>query len=133
MKKKEKEKLVVSIGVIKKDGKIFIQKRNTKGLMAGLWEFPGGKSEKNEKPDQTLHREIEEEIGIRIKNIRPLRVIHHAYTRYKVELHCFSADYDSGEINLQAATDFKWVSQKELPMFPFPAANVQLISDLLKN
>jgi A/G-specific adenine glycosylase len=122
----------VAIAVIRKDGKIFIQKRSSKGLMAGLWEFPGGKVGKGESVISALHRELEEECGIKVKNLKKIREIKHAYTSYKVDLHCFEADYEAGRLKLKAAVDGKWVRPSELLKYPFPAANVQLITDLLK-
>ena len=128
--KKELKNIKIAIAVIKKDGKVFIQKRPPTGLMAGLWEFPGGKAEKGESALKALHREIAEELGISISNVRRIKKIRHAYTSYKVDLHCFEADYESGEIELKAATDCKWVSVSELRDYPFPAANVELIAGL---
>jgi len=120
----------VAIAVIKKDGKIFIQKRPKKGLMAGLWEFPGGKVEK-ETPKKALEREINEELGIKIKNIKKIRRIKHGYTRFSVDLHCYSADFNKGKIKLKIATDGRWVKPGQLKKYPFPAANVKLIEDLI--
>lgn len=128
--KKQLKNIKVAIAVIKKDGKIFIQKRPAKGLMAGLWEFPGGKVEKGETLKLALHRELQEECGLKVKNVKKIKQIKHAYTSFKVDLHCFEADYDSGEINLKAAADAKWVEVSELKKYPFPAANVELIAGL---
>ena len=128
--KKEFKNIKVAVAVIKKDGKVFIQKRPETGLMAGLWEFPGGKAEKGESALKALHREISEELGISIKNVRRIKKIKHAYTSYKVDLYCFEADYDSGKVDLKAATDSKWVKLSELKNSPFPAANIELITNL---
>ncbi len=131
--KKEHVKLDIALGIIKKSNKIFIQKRPSTGLMGGLWEFPGGKIEAKEKPEEALKREIKEEVGIEIKNIKKLKIINHAYTKFKVKLHCYEADFENGEVELKAATDGKWVELNDLNEYPFPAANVQLIADLIKN
>jgi len=125
--KKELKRMKVAVGVIKKAGKVFIQKRPAKGLMAGLWEFPGGKVEKGETNQQALKREVAEEVGIQIKNIKLLKNIKHAYTSFKIDLHCYTADYASGKVVLGTADEGKWVSVEALSDYPFPAANVQLI------
>jgi A/G-specific adenine glycosylase len=133
--KQEKVPIKVAIVVISAPNlanKIFIQKRQHGGLMGGLWEFPGGKCEANETPKKALNREIKEELGITLKNIKPLKRIKHAYTKYSVDLHCFKADHDQGELSLNSATDHRWVDVTELEQFPFPAANVRLIKELLK-
>lgn len=127
---RSKVEVKVVVAIIHRGGTIFIQKRQAKGLMAGLWEFPGGKVEKNEEMEAALHREIQEELAISIKNIRPFMNFKHAYTKYLVDLHCYLADFDQGEIELKAASDGKWVSLKELDQFTFPAANVKLIEAL---
>lgn len=129
---KSKVPIQVSIAIIQKNGKIFIQKRKDTGLMAGLWEFPGGQVEKGESPQQALHREIDEELGIQIKNLRPFMQFRHSYTKYLVHLHCFLAEYDQGRIQLQAASRSKWVKPRNLSNFAFPAANVKLIDRLLQ-
>ncbi len=129
---KAKVPIQVAIVVIRKAGKIFIQKRPEKGLMAGLWEFPGGKVEEGETPEETLVRETMEETGLTLKNIVPFMQIQHAYTKYLVNLHCFTADFAKGTVKLGAATEFKWVTPNKLPDFAFPAANVRIIEALLK-
>jgi A/G-specific adenine glycosylase len=129
---KSKVPIQVAIAIIRKGGKIFIQKRQDTGLMAGLWEFPGGRVEAGETPEQALHREILEELGITVKNLEKFMNIQHTYTKFLVDLHCYLADFDQGSIKLQAASDSKWVAAVKLSDFPFPAANVRLIEALLK-
>lgn len=125
------ESIQVALAVIRRGKKVFIQKRPSFGLMPGLWEFPGGKINAHEKPERAVVREIQEELGIRLKNIRPLTTIDHGYTRFKVRLYCFAADYDEGKLKLHSAIRGKWISAKTLSHYPFPAANKKLIRDFL--
>ncbi len=129
--KKKLKNLTVVVAVIRKNGKIFIQKRPPKGLMAGLWEFPGGKVEKGEKKEAALIRELKEEMGVQVKNIKFLKKLKHAYTSFKIDLHCYEVDYESGKVELKAATEFKWINPSELKDHAFPAANVTLIDQIL--
>lgn len=129
---KAKVPIQVAIAVIRKGGKVFIQKRAAGGLMAGLWEFPGGKVEADESLEAALKREVLEETGLKMKNIKPFLNIHHTYTKYLVDLHCYTADFGSGTVILGAASEFKWVSPAQLKDFAFPAANVRLVEALLK-
>jgi A/G-specific adenine glycosylase len=122
----------VAIAVIRKGDKVFIQKRPEKGLMGGLWEFPGGKVEKGERPEVAVLREVSEEVGVKLRELTKLREIKHAYTSFKVDLHCFEANYASGRVRLKSATEGKWVEISDLKKYPFPAANVSLISQLLQ-
>lgn len=127
-----KVNLQVSVALIQRSNKIFIQRRQHGGLMGGLWEFPGGKIEAGESPEGALHREIKEELGITLTNVQPFLKIKHAYTKYLVDLHCFTADHEGGEIVLTAAQESQWVPLEELEKFPFPAANVKIIQRLKK-
>lgn len=122
----------VSVAVIRKKDKIFIQKRLNSGLMAGLWEFPGGRLEKKESPEAALHRELQEELNIQVQNLRPFMRLRHRYTKFRVDLHCFLADYHKGQIELKAASESRWVSPQELDRFPFPAANRRIVTALQK-
>jgi A/G-specific adenine glycosylase len=119
----------VALGVLMDDGRVLIQKRPGEGLMAGLWEFPGGKLERGETPVQALKREFKEELGIMAVPIRKLTVIKHQYTSFRVTLYCFLC-------RLQGETQFnpkntvsgpRWVTVAELDQYPFPAANRRLI------
>lgn len=125
--KKQLKSIEVAVAVIWKKGKIFIQKRPSKGLMGGLWEFPGGKIERGETSSSALEREVKEETGLTLKNIRLLKTVKHAYTSFKVRLHCFQADFQEGRVKRSFATQHKWVKPEELNDYPFPAANVRLI------
>ena len=130
---KKLQNIKVAIAVIRKNGKVFIQKRPEKGLMAGLWEFPGGKVEKGESSLKALCRELKEETGLTVRNVKKIKTIRHAYTSFKVNLDCFEADYDAGRVSLKAASEGRWVEIADLKKYPFPAANVLLVSDLSRN
>jgi len=129
--KKELKSIKVALAVIRKGDRVFIQKRPNTGLMAGLWEFPGGKIEKGESSVDAIHREISEEVGITMKNVKIIKRIKHAYTSFKVDLHCFEAEHADGTVDLKFASEGKWVKLTELKKYPFPAADVQLIADLM--
>jgi A/G-specific adenine glycosylase len=132
----ESQKLIsirVTCAVIRHKGKIFIQKRPSRGLMGGLWEFPGGKAEKGETELQAIRREIGEELGVTLKGVKKIDRIRHGYTKFDVDLHCFSAELGSGTLKLTAATEGKWVSPKSLGKFAFPAADRKLIEKLETN
>jgi A/G-specific adenine glycosylase len=125
----------VSIGVIVRDGRIFIQKRPGSGLMPYLWEFPGGKINEGENPRKALVREIEEELGISVRPLEKLALIRHSYTRFRVALHayrCEVSDLSPQEEPVpRAAVECRWVLPAELALYPFPAANRRLIGILL--
>ena len=124
-------KINVSAAVILRRKKIYIQKRKIGGLLGGLWEFPGGKFKPRETPEQCLHREINEELGVTLKIDEKLMVIKHSYTRFRVTLHVFLCRIRSGQISPSQCDDWSWVKAEELYTYPFPAANVKIIKNLL--
>ncbi|MGK0178963.1 MAG: A/G-specific adenine glycosylase [Nitrospinales bacterium] len=126
-------KLQVSAAVILKKGCVYIQKRRAKGLMGGLWEFPGGKRESGETETECLRREIKEELGVNIRIGEKLMTHRHSYTRFRVTLHVFQCQIYSGTLSPTACDDWKWVKPNELEQYPFPAANVKIIKLLNKN
>jgi A/G-specific adenine glycosylase len=116
------------IGIIEKNGKFLIRKRPDSGLLGGLWEFPGGKREPGETLDETLRREIREELGVGIANIRPLTTVKHAYTRFQVTLHA-----RTGEITEPPKTNpgrVRWVSLAGMKRYPFPSGSLKIIDFL---
>ena len=126
-------KIQVSTAVIFKKGYVYIQKRKENGLMAGLWEFPGGKREFGETEEDCLRREIKEELGINIRIGNKIGTHRHSYTRFRVTLHVFQCQIHSGKLFPTECEEWKWVKPEKLDQFPFPAANVKIIKLLNKN
>jgi A/G-specific adenine glycosylase len=102
-KKAPSSKVLAVTGVLMHRGRIFIQKRLDAGVWAGFWEFPGGRIETGESPEQAVIREYAEETEWRVRIREPLGVVHHAYTRYRISLHCFLCELEGGQ-ELSAAT-----------------------------
>ena len=119
----------VTAGVIYgSDGRFLITLRPSKGLLGGLWEFPGGKQEEGEGLEACLRREIREELEIDIEVGQRWLAIDHAYTHFRITLHVFEARYVGGKIVCHAADDFRWVTADELDAYAFPAADRQIIT-----
>ncbi len=110
--------LQVTAAILKKDGKFLLAKRPEKGLLGGMWEFPGGKQEKNETLPETLKREINEELGAKIQVGDQFGTYHHAYTHYKVTLHAFECHLDSENLHLNYHTELAWVPLDSLGSYP---------------
>lgn len=128
---KKKIPIQVAIGILIREGKVYVQKRPSKGLMSGLWEFPGGKIEKGESPEAALRREVQEETGLCLTKVRPFQRLQHSYTSYKVDLHCFIATAEEGPVQLESSTEYRWISPEELTTLAFPAANKKIIEKFL--
>lgn len=110
----------VAVAVIERGGKVLIAKRPNSGLLAGLWEFPGGKQEKGETIARACEREIQEEMGMRISVGKNIARIKHEYTHFKVTLHVFRCTTKGAPKTKQA---WKWVTRKQLKRFPMPGSN----------
>jgi len=120
----------VVVGVIRKQGRILIDKRKPEGLLGGLWEFPGGKQERGETLEAALLREIREELGIQIQIEHRLATVDHAYSHFRIRLHAFECTYVSGTPRCGSCTALKWVRPAELDRYAFPAANTKIIQVL---
>jgi A/G-specific adenine glycosylase len=121
----------VTAAVIKKGGKVLIAKRPPGGLLAGLWEFPGGKQEKSETLEECVIREIKEELSASIKVDRQLGIFKHAYTHFRVTLYAYRCSLVSGN-KLGKNTDavIAWVRPAELGSYPMGKID-RLISNML--
>ena len=99
--------------------RFLLTKRPAKGLLGGLWEFPGGKQEAGESLEDCIRREIREELDIAINVGEPFGVYKHAYTHFKVTLHAFLCRMTEGEPKPLAADELGWFTRealKDLPM-----------------
>jgi A/G-specific adenine glycosylase len=113
----------VALGVVEKRGQVLITRRAPRGLLGGLWEFPGGTIGEGESAAAACVREIQEETGLSVAHARHLTTVKHAYTHFKVVIDVFECEYASGRVRLRGPVDSRWVSIAELESFPFPQAN----------
>lgn len=122
----------VAAGVLVHEGRILIQKRPPNGLMANLWEFPGGKLHSRETPEQALRREFLEELELSVEVGRQIMIIRHSYTRFRVTLfvHWCRLLTRPDRLRLRAASDYRWVLPGELDGFAFPSADRKLLTVL---
>ena len=117
----------IALGIVRKNGRLLITRRQLDGLLGGLWEFPGGKLETDEDSRAACVREIREETGLEVKIDSFLVRIKHAYTHFKIEMDVFYCHYVSGEIDLNGPIDYRWIRISEINGFPFPKANLKFI------
>jgi A/G-specific adenine glycosylase len=128
-KRKSLQAIEVALGLLLRQGKVFIQKRPPGGLMPHLWEFPGGKVEEGETPEAALIREFREELNLDICGLDKIARLRHNYTSFKVTLHayfCTLKDSTQQPV-IRTAVDARWVTPEALQDFAFPAANRKLI------
>jgi len=123
----------IAAGVVWKRGRVLIDRRRPDRMLGGLWEFPGGKREPGEPLEQTVVREVREEVGIDVQPIRLLVSVRHAYTHFRITLHAFECRYLSGRCRAIGCDDFKWVRPPDLDRYAFPKANRRIIDALRAN
>lgn len=107
---------------------ILIAKRPEHLHQGGLWEFPGGKIEPNEKVQAALVRELDEELAIHATHMRPMIRVAHDYGDKQVLLDVWLVDGFSGTAHGQEGQEVRWVEKNELSRYTFPAANTPIIT-----
>jgi A/G-specific adenine glycosylase len=123
---------VVTAAVIIRGEQVLITQRPAKGLLGGLWEFPGGKQQPGEDLVACLQREINEELGVKIEVGSQLGVYRHAYTHFRVTLHAFCCALSNGDLPQSIQVDdLRWVSPDDLPDYPMGKIDRQISRDLL--
>jgi A/G-specific adenine glycosylase len=129
-KKSAVKKIEAVVAVIRDGKRVLIQKRPEKGLLAGLWEFPGGKVEPGESLRAALKRELREELGLETEAARPLLTVKHAYTQFQVTLHAFDVTLSGGPNASSKNRSARWVPLKGLDKYPFPSGSLKIIRAL---
>ena len=124
--------LVSAVALVDKDGRILIAKRPSGKSMAGLWEFPGGKVEFGETPEQALVRELSEELDIKTWNscLAPLTFASHSYEEFHLLMPLFICRKWEGIVKPKVKQELKLVYSEELKNYPMPPADIPLIAIL---
>lgn len=113
----------VVAGIIYKDNKFLIAQRNLKKAQGGLWEFPGGKVEKEETYEEALIREIKEEFNADIQIEKYIGENVHRYPEKDIKLIFYKAKLLSNDIELLEHEDYKWITKQDKNKFKFAGAD----------
>lgn len=128
----EKPHHQIGVGIIKNDrDEVLIALRPDDVMLGGLWEFPGGKQKENETIEETVVRELREELGVELEIHRPLMKLDHAYSHFKITLHAYMCELRAGEPKAKSSRKIRWVPIDSLEEFPFPKANRKLTEKLM--
>lgn len=122
----------VTAAILVKDNKIIIAKRGPDDRLAHKWEFPGGKVEIHETPEQCLKREMKEEFDIDVSVGEYLGSSIYHYDHISIELLAYRTYWENGEIDLKDHDDFKWISLEKLAEFDFAPADLFFVEKLQK-
>ena len=125
--------LVAAAALIDPDGRVLVSQRPPGKALAGLWEFPGGKIEAGERPEETLIRELAEEIGIVVEEpcLAPLTFASHAYESFHLLMPLYVCRRWSGVARPLEGQALRWVRPRELRAYPMPPADAPLIPPLV--
>lgn len=120
---------VVACALVDADDRVLLAQRPPGKSMAGLWEFPGGKLEEDETPEEALIRELAEELGIETKVacLAPLTFASHAYDDFHLIMPLFVCRRWWGIVQPQEGQVLKWVRSEKLRDYPMPEADIPLI------
>lgn len=126
--------LVAAVALVDADGRVLLAQRPPGKSMAGLWEFPGGKIQEGETPEFALVREIEEELGIEVREccFTPIAFASHSYDTFHLLMPLYVCRMWKGIITPREGQQIKWMKVNELYNLPMPDADVPLISQLLE-
>ena len=121
---------VVVVAAVIEDSGRFLVTRRPKGVhLEGIWEFPGGKCDRNEALKDCLTRELREELAVSSKAGEEIFSTTHAYPDRTIELHFFRCEL-LGEPRTQLGQEMRWVTREELTQLEFPPADAELIQTL---
>ncbi|MBB4195797.1 8-oxo-dGTP diphosphatase [Rhizobium aethiopicum] len=128
--------LVAACALIDADGRILLAQRPEGKSLAGLWEFPGGKVEPGETPEETLVRELEEELGVKTKIacLAPLTFASHSYETFHLLMPLYICRRYEGIAQGLEGQALKWVRAQALRDYPMPPADeplIPMLQDLL--
>lgn len=125
--------LVAACALIDADGRVLLAERPAGKPMAGLWEFPGGKVDGSERPEETLIRELKEELGIDVKEacLAPLTFASHSYEDFHLLMPLYVCRRWEGSVTPLEGQRLAWVRPSRLRDYPMPPADEPLIPHLM--
>ena len=124
--------LVVACALVDEDNRVLIAKRPGDKHMGGLWEFPGGKVEENETPEEAIIRELAEELGIDVTQscLAPLTFASHDYDKFHLLMPLYICRQWNGEVEAKEGQELTWVRANRLSGYEMPPADEPLKATL---
>lgn len=121
----------IAVGLIVNDNaELLIALRPDNAMLGGLWEFPGGKKEQNESLEETVVRELREELDVEVTVFGKYMDLKHAYSHFKITLHAYWCGIRSGNPKPKTSVKLQWVNLGQIDEYPFPKANKLLVEGL---
>ena len=125
--------LVAACALVDADGRVLLTERPAGKTMAGLWEFPGGKIEQGERPEETLIRELKEELGIVVREpcLAPLTFASHSYADFHLLMPLYVCRRWEETVTAREGQRLAWVRPNRLREYKMPPADEPLVSHLM--
>ena len=124
---------IVTAAAMMRGGKVLIAQRQAGSHMEYRWEFPGGKLEPDETPEECIVREIKEELDIEIEVIDIYKVVKFKYEEKDILLLCYLCKILKGEGKTLECNDFRWVGRDGLANFDFVPADLPIVEKLMRD
>lgn len=132
-KKKKIPHHQIGVGMISDSRqRLLIALRPDEAMLGGLWEFPGGKQKKGESIEETVKRELKEELGVEVLVKEKFMHLKHAYSHFRITLHAYWCVIENGTPKPRSSNALDWVTLDDITEYPFPKANKTLIEKLQK-
>jgi len=122
----------VALALVEKDGRLLVSRRSAGRVFAGYWEFPGGRIEQGETPEEAAIREVREETGLEVEITGNRGQVITEHQGKRIVLHMLQCRFVRGTpmVGDASITDVRWVTLKELTRLPMPPANAEIIRSL---
>ena len=121
----------VACAIIEREGKLLATQRSATMTLPLKWEFPGGKIESGESPEECLFRELMEELGISVFISAPLSPVTHSYVDFTVTLYPFTCRIAGGIITLHEHHALQWIEPQRMPELDWAAADLPVIDEYI--
>ncbi|MBQ0046571.1 MAG: 8-oxo-dGTP diphosphatase MutT [Prevotellaceae bacterium] len=125
----ERKHIEVVAAIILRDGKLFATQRGY-GEWKDWWEFPGGKIEPKEAPEEALKREIREELATEIEVGELLTTVEYDYPQFHLTMHCYLCSVINGQLSLLEHEDARWLTMDELDSVKWLPADVEVVNKI---
>ncbi len=116
--------------LIRKDGRVLIAQRPAKGLLASLWEFPGGEATSSRNLQRACEEHLAKNLGLIIKTGKKIASIPHGFSHFTIQLHAFEARVIKGRLSSTRYQAYKWIPRGELAKHAFPRAHWPILEHL---
>lgn len=120
----------VVCGIVFKEGQVFLCRRKPNKALGGYWEFPGGKVEPNENYEETLHRELAEELGMKVDVKEHFVTVLHEYEKFTIELISYLCEFVEASFTLNDHDTYEWLNIEELSKYDLAPADIPILEKL---